>query len=604
MAVSTTISSNTALNSYSLFNATNIKSFIINQLKSGNNPIFNNVDYLGSNINAFIDIIAVMLQQINFNMSVNASETSFSNAVLYESMNKIVSLLSYKPFGKQTTMLPIRYLIDISKMSSDQRETKEEIFIPRLSMINYNTPFVQKQEISVSLDKNVTTYNVDSVMFEGNINEISPYYAVGDEFEVYTLVDKNINTNNKFISDNFFLVYVDLYNNGQWEEYTETANIFLENSTARKYEKRFNDLYNYEFKFGNGINGVKLRKNSRVAIFYIVSNGERAILSDGIISKASLTRYTSPLYDEIMTSLYNLSTSDMGDLQYITVSNIGQSTSISYPESVESIRTNAPKIFSSQSRLITLSDYKAFIDKNFSTYCKDTFFSKNDFYTNDYLNYFYELGLDSPQKDSRINIAQVEFMSSTNFNNVYCYTLPAVNTIIDNKVPNYLNTVLKQEIVNAVEPYKLFNHNLVILDPIYKACTFGSYNLTSIHYNENQLKNKLIIKRDRLSKYNYTWIKDYIVSIFMNYFDNMLLGSILNINYLSRAILNVPGVKSFLIRDVNGNEDSNLTFYVWNPLYSNEDNYITQQNIINKSFIYTYFYDLNNISNLIQVEDE
>ena len=84
----------------------------------------------------------------------------------------------------------------------------------------------------------------------------------------------------------------------------------------------------------------------------------------------------------------------------------------------------------------------------------------------------------------------------------------------------------------------------------------------------------------------------------------MVLGGVLDVNYLSKAILNVPGVKSFLIRDPNGNTDSNLTFYIWNPLYSNEDNYITQQNIINKSFIYTYFYDLNNISNLIQVEDE
>lgn len=592
------------MNSYSLFNATNIKNFIINQLKTGDNPIFTNVDYLGSNINAFIDIIAVMLQQILFNFSLNASETSFSNAVLYESMNKIVSLLSYKPFGKQTTMLPVRYTIDISKMAADARASKEEIFIPRLSMINYNTPFVQKQEISVTIDKNATTYNVDSVMFEGNINEISPYYAVGDEFEVYTLVDKNIKENNKFISDNFFLVYVDINNDGNWEEFTETTNIFLENSTARKYEKRFNDLYNYEFKFGNDINGVKLKKNSRVAIFYIISNGESSILSDGVVNDVSLKRYTSPLYDEIMMSLYNLSTSDIGDLQYVRVSNIGQSTSISYPESVESIRTNAPKIFSSQSRLITISDYKAFIDKNFSTYCKDTFFFNNDYYTSNYLNYFYELGLDSPQKDSRINIAQVEFMSSTNFNNIYCCALPAVNTIIDNKVPNYLNTILKQEIINTVEPYKLFNHNLVIIDPIYKACTFGSYNLSSIHYNEKQLENKLIIKRDRLSKYSYTWIKDYIVSIFVDFFNSMVLGGVLDVNYLSKAILNVPGVKSFLIRDPNGNTDSNLTFYIWNPLYSNEDNYITQQNIINKSFIYTYFYDLNNISNLIQVEDE
>ena len=84
--MATNISATNMLSSYALFNATDIKQFIIDQLRNNPDNPFKDIDYLGSNINTFIDIIAVMLQQILFSYSVNSSETSFSTALLYENM--------------------------------------------------------------------------------------------------------------------------------------------------------------------------------------------------------------------------------------------------------------------------------------------------------------------------------------------------------------------------------------------------------------------------------------------------------------------------------------------------------------------------------------
>ena len=84
-------------------------------------------------------------------------------------------------------------------------------------------------------------------------------------------------------------------------------------------------------------------------------------------------------------------------LNYIIASNTGGSTDVSYPETVDSIRSNAPRIFSSQNRLFTLADYQQFIKKNFSSYVKDLYLCNNDTYTKDYLKYYYDIGLDSPQ---------------------------------------------------------------------------------------------------------------------------------------------------------------------------------------------------------------
>jgi hypothetical protein len=56
---------------------------------------------------------------------------------------------------------------------------------------------------------------------------------------------------------------------------------------------------NYEFRFGNGINGKKLPKDSQVVIFYIISNGESAILGDDTINNTSAYAYDSSFWSTV-----------------------------------------------------------------------------------------------------------------------------------------------------------------------------------------------------------------------------------------------------------------------------------------------------------------
>ena len=582
--MATKISAKQMSDSYELLNATDIKSYIINQLSSSNNPVFSGCSYLGSNMNALIDVLSVMTQQILFHFSVNAAEASFSTANLYESMNKLVSILNYKTIGKQTSMLPVRFQINLSQLDTSDTTS---ITIPRLTQVGYNSTYYLKNEIVIPLQQvQSEEVYVESVLFEGELNDSMIYEAMGDEFETFILVDDFIKSSSRFITDNFFIVEV-FTSDGEWVEYQETLSLFSHDKNALVYERRFTEDLNYEFKFGNGINGKKLEKGDRIRIKYIISSGESAVLGDDVIQSAI------PIIPNDTKKISS----------FIRVINTGNGTNISYPESVDSIRANAPKIFSSQNRLFTLADYKTFIMKNYSNLLKDSYFCTNDEYTKDFLKYYYDLGLDSPQQDSRINIAQVEFMTSTNFNNIYCFAVPKSNTVISWKVPNYVNNMLKQEIVNGVQEYKGLTHNLVILDPIYRAMTFGSF-MDDSDFNVNQLNNKLVLVRDRLSKYNHSFIKDYVVELLTDYFGNLQLGEEINLAQITKDLNSVPGVKRFFIRNENGDEEKKFTLYTWNPLYSNEDNEITQQNILIPPFVYPYFYDLTNISKLIVIEDE
>ena len=429
------ISVESALQSYSLFNATDIKNFIINQLSESESGSFSGCSYLGSNMNAFVDTLAVILQQILFHFSVNTSEASFTTATLYESMNKLVGIMNYKTVGKQTSMLPVKFEIDIAQLIADKSATSSkpsQVTIPRFTKCSYNSTYYLKDEIVIPItDDTPSTVEVDAILHEGLLNESVSFIANGDEFETFTIRDNFIKVSDSFVSDNFFMVYVDENFDNQWKEYTETSSLFLNNENSLVYEKRFTEDMNYEFKFGNGTYGKKLKKNSRIAIFFLVSNGESAILGDDVISEGRVEAYSSSLYNAILKSNYSTIDKNSYGVDYITsVINTGNGTVISYPESVESIRLNAPKIYASQNRLFSLNDYETFIYKNFGAYVKDMYFCNNDTYTSEYLKYYYDIGLDSPQKDSRLNLAQVQFMSSTNFNNIYCFLTPKVNTII------------------------------------------------------------------------------------------------------------------------------------------------------------------------------
>lgn len=399
------ISAENALSSYALFNATDIKSFIINQLSQSDNPIFSGCSYLGSNMNALIDVLAVMSQQILFHFSVNTAESSFATANLFESMNKLVNILNYKIIGKQTSMLPVRFSINVTDFLANN-EGASQITLPRFTKLLYNSSYYLKNELIIPIDSNnlQSEITIDSVLFEGELKESTQFIANGDEFETFVLKDDYIKSGEKFISDNFFIVYIDEKDTGEWVEYKETTSLFLHDSNSEVFERRFNEDMNYEFKFGNGVNGKKLNKNSKILIYYLVSSGESGILGEDIIQKAKPTKYSSNIWERIQKNNKDIDVSSYG-LSYTTVMNTGNGTNISYPESVDSIRANAPRIFASQNRLFSLADYKTFINKNFSSYIKDLYLCNNDEFTRDYLKYYYDIGLDSPQEDSRLNIA-------------------------------------------------------------------------------------------------------------------------------------------------------------------------------------------------------
>lgn len=589
-------------NAYVSFDAVSLKQLIIDLLNE--NEVFRDQNFEGSNLNAFIDIIAVAYHVLLFYLNTTSSESTFSTATLRENIVKIVSLLNYKPTGPQTSLVNFT-LSGTSSLPSNVYTVK------RFSSVNANGyPYSIIRDISF---EKTTTGNeqlsIDNdILYQGSVIEYPQFTATGEEFEVVFVINNDTtNTSTKIVADNTFTVFVKDVNTSEWSEWVEVSTLYESSPTSPHYEKRINENANFEFKFGNGINGQKLNAGDKVQIYYIYSDGKKGKVTANAFTNSQLVVFNSPTFNEISNNIYTndeniISTSQ---LNYLVVGNTNNSSEPTEYESVDDIRNNATKLFSSQNRLVTLNDYESFISKNYSNIIGSVKCINNDTFTSKYIKYFYEIGLKTPLDNGRVLLNQVDFSSSTNFNNIYVFVTPKIQPIVNGTTPNYVTQSVKQLVVNSTSPLKIATHNVVCCDPTYKAFSFGLQvegETESIELGENT---SLVITRDSSSRINATQIKNRVSSTIVNYFNGLKLHDTVDLFVLNSNILNIEGVKRISTRRTDKNYDvQKINFVVWNPLYPKDDILFTSQNYELQEFEFAFLYNPENISQAIIVEDE
>lgn len=588
-------------NAYATFDATTLKQLIIDRLNESS--VFRDQNYEGSNLNSFIDIVAVMYNMLLFYLNTTASETTFTTATLYENINKLVANIGYKPTGKQTSLTTLT-------LSGASGLTRGAYTLPRFSFINANgINYTNVKDISfekTTLSTEQLAINTN-ILMQGTVVESSLFTATGEPFEVLPLINTFDTSDDIFIADNSFTVFVKSASEDTWSEWRETASLFLGNNLDKIYEKRLNENNNYEFKFGNNITGRSLQAGDQVKIFYVVSNGVQGIIGPNILNGNFFTLYNSAAFQEITQYLYSnqVQTISPQQLQFLLPSNANSSSPVTEAESVEDIRANAPKIFNLQNRLVTAVDYETFIQKNFSSVVKSLKILSNDDFTSKYIRYFYTIGLNKPNDDCRVLFNQVNYSTSTNFNNVYCFVVPKISTILNEQTPNYLNPTQKQIIINECNQRKDITHNIICNDPVYKAFSLGVQQAGELESIDNIDDTILVVKRDVNSKLSINSLKSTIQLTISDYFDSLSLGSVVSVATITSNILAIEGVKSLSTRRIStGFEIPQLSFTVWNPLYPEDDVTITSQNIALDEFMYPYFYNKSQLATKITIINE
>jgi hypothetical protein len=164
-------------NAYVNFDAVSLKSFMIDQLNAGGK--FTDQNYEGSNISSLIEILAYYTHVLMFYLNQTASETMFSQASIYENMNKIVKLIDYKPTGKQTSLCPINCVADSTLSVGSYNIRKYSYFL--VDSVQYTFIDDYNFEKTITESESIDNINDTAVLYQGVVSEYPIYTAEGTE---------------------------------------------------------------------------------------------------------------------------------------------------------------------------------------------------------------------------------------------------------------------------------------------------------------------------------------------------------------------------------------------------------------------------------------
>ena len=597
-------------NAYAAFDATTLKSLMQQRLTQGG--VFTDQIYEGSNFNSLLDIIAYSYHVLLFYLNKTASESLYNQAQLYENMNKIVKALNYNPIGFQTSILNFN-------ATAPSTLTPGIYTIPRYSYftvngLNYSftedTSFI-KTETGTEI---LTQLGQTALLYQGLFQEYPIYIATGAPFEQFSLAATGPDNNNELVDHTNIHVYV-LDESGIWSQWNRVDSLYLEGPTSKSFECRLNENQRYVIKFGNNVSGRQMLPNYLVAVYYLKSDGAPGQVGAGSLDGNTLFIYNTTQFTNIFNNVKNINQSYLTPPQAASLvfSNTNASTDFAQLETAENMRNNAANTFKTQYRLITTSDFELFIKNKYDNLINDVAVVNNWDYVANHMRYYYNIGLKSPNNDSRVLLNQVNFSDSCDFNNIYVYIVPKLqktNSVQINN--NFLATGLKDYIIRGLQNVKMATSEVVIMDPVYTA--FGLGVATGAEINDRQLTpdiiagTKLVVTRNPNSRFSEDELRRQIYKIIKDYFDpqNVTLGQLVSLDQLTTTILDIDGtVSMYCTRTVNGEDviRNGLSFLVFNPVYSDpgEDIQIITQSLPLPYFKVPYLYNVDNLLDQIQI---
>ena len=604
MSDTKTLEYNLPTDAYLNFDASSLKSFIIQKLNE--NSKFTDQNYEGSNLSSLIDIIAYTTHVLMFYLNQTSSESLFTQSSIYENMNRIIKLVGYNPIGKQTSQVPVNCIASEDLSPGSYYLKKYSYFL--LDSVQYtvlNDFFFEKTTTS---EEHITAINDNLILYQGSVGEYPTYVAEGTSFETFPVVVDNLVDSNdsSFIADGTISVYVKEKNTEYWYEYLKVDTIYFANPNERIYESRLNENGHYEIKFGNDTFGRQLETGDEVKVMYLLSDGNTGVISKNAIDGNKIFIYSSNTFNEIYKDVYEQTSTLISKEKstFLSFKNPLNSTAITDAESVEDLKRNVPYLIASQYRLVSEKDYEMYLKKSIPNILNSVKVVNNEKFLEEYIQYFYNICID-PNKVNRVIINQVNFADSCDFNNVNIFCVPNFILNVDESYPTYLPNSFKNLIKDLTNDKKMLSHEVIPRDPIYTAFDIGYSSKTA---SKNvYFDSKIIVVVDKNTRMNKQAIKEIIKDKIVNFFksENNELEGTLDLSSLTSDILNIEGVNLIQTKNVSENSFFNgLSFISWNPLFEDSDSEFVNQNATLPFFKFPYFYRPNNLINKIEIVNE
>ena len=310
-----------------------IKLNLKNYLKAQNE--FTDYDFEGSSLSVLLDILAYNTHYNAYLANMLANEMFLDSAVKRESAVSIAKHLAYTPRSVKCAEAVVDILI--SSPTGSPTSLTLPRYTPFTTIINEGSfTFLNTEPITITPENGIYSFS-NVTLKEGSVFSLSFTVENPGPTEKYEIPDVDVDISTLLISvrtsstDPSSVVYT-RYNN-----ITETDGTSLIYFVEENYKGRF------EVYFGDGILGKLLSAGNIVTISYIVSNGSEANVSS------------------LNTQQFSYSGTLFGGTT--TVTTVDNSTGGQDKETIDEIKFNAPKAYTSLDRAITANDYKTLIEQ-------------------------------------------------------------------------------------------------------------------------------------------------------------------------------------------------------------------------------------------------
>jgi hypothetical protein len=318
-----------------------IKSSIREYLRANSN--FTDYDFEGSNLSVIIDTLAYNTYISSYNANMISNEVFLDSATLRENVVSLVRNIGYVPHSRSSSRANISFFVDTSNFS-----TKPITLTLKSGVVATTSTSFGNQSFSFTIPQDITVPIVNNIAFFENVDIYEGNLVVNN----FT-IDSN-NTNQKFILDNPNIdintinVFIrDNQSSNARRKFNLTENLFNVDSNSKIFFIQEIEDQRYELIFGDGIFGKKLENLNYIEVTYNITNGESA---NGINSFSFSGRIVDNNGGVINTGI-----------SLITANSSSQSGR--ELESVDSIKKYAPRIYASQNRAVTSTDYESLIPK-------------------------------------------------------------------------------------------------------------------------------------------------------------------------------------------------------------------------------------------------
>jgi len=300
----------------------NLKTFLSQQDE------FTDYDFQGSGMNVLLDVLAYNTHYLGYNANMLANEMYLDSADQRSSVVSLAKQVGYTPRSATSSQATIDVVVNNASGASltMSRGTK---FTSTVDGTNYS--FVNNANISISPVDGVFKFsNLD--IFEGTYLNYKYTANTTDTDQRFIIPNDNADTNTLTVK------VQESSSDSTTNTYKLATGITSLDSTSKVFFLQEVENGRFEVYFGDGVLGESIKDGNIVILDYITCNREEA---------NGATTFTL--------------SGTVGGFSNVTITTVGTAANGSDPETIKSIKYNAPRDYTAQDRAVTADDYKVLV---------------------------------------------------------------------------------------------------------------------------------------------------------------------------------------------------------------------------------------------------